>query len=197
MENAILLLEKRDFSAVASLGTARSLQAFRDNTLDIAARWNRSAAGVEEVLARSIGVSDSLRQELLHQRQTYRDHPLPWSFSRASTMEELRAIPPEQLYARWLEATYLPDQMVQVYREAGRELAPGDTHTRRRRVLGSVYETPVLAHVLYREWDAGNDSEAGALHTISAELTPAGWLLILDDASFGSAEIVIGQLPGE
>jgi hypothetical protein len=107
---------------------------------------------------------------------------LPGEFARVESLEELEALSPKELFARYLEARDPREQFEQARKAAGREL-PGAVVKQadaavqaQRTVIGSTVENDSTVYVVYRT-RLGNRpwEEPDRIAVTTVRRTPQGW----------------------
>lgn len=93
-------------------------------------------------------------------------------FAPAKTVDEVRALPDAELFARVMSST----------------LSLAGASLERQQVLGTVKEGADLAHVIVRSTAAMGDHRVSRVEAISLHHTPKGWRLVLTGELEGLAE---------
>jgi hypothetical protein len=103
-------------------------------------------------------------------------------FARTASLEELEALDPTELFARYLEARDPREQFERMASVTGTEMSPEVAEEARlvmrtrRAVIGSTTEDDSTVHVVYRTHGFGEgDDEPGQVMVLTARRTPQGW----------------------
>jgi hypothetical protein len=163
----------REFAALVD---DEALAELRRHQLAMAEGWERFPVGIEhDVGSMSDSGGTALDAEVaeLASQMSGMGNPALHLFRGVTTVEELRALEPAELLARFLEGSAPrpnPDDP---------EYQPPVS---RRTIIGEVAETPDLVHVVYRvHTDVGRHGHTDAVAVVPMHRTQHGWRLVLND----------------
>jgi len=151
--------EARQWSEFAALVHPDALTRFRSEQLETADVWEAHADEINAVRQRSPATLG-------------RGNPILGQFAGVKTLNELRALSPQMLLARFLEAR-------------SPKANPADPDYQppisTREIIGEVAETPDLVHVVYRvHTDVGRYGRTESVEVVPVKRSADGWRLMLN-----------------
>jgi hypothetical protein len=203
VERAFRAVAERRYHAIAECVDPTDLQNMYERAV---------ASGVHIEEAISYTADDFLRDQPdlpvavaeYYARQTSRNAAagsyLPYEYAHVEKLDDIQSLTPEELLARWIQAR---DPLYQLARQAlvrGRNLpsAVSELYSKYpivRTVIGSVLESPDIAHVVYRiRWS--DDDEGQPKVAVVCHL-PAGWRMHFHDDFLGQSNWGMSLEPDE
>ncbi len=186
---AFTAYEAKRWGDFAALVHPDALAEFRESELGSAQAWEQYAANPNE--DRDSTVPPAVSEYLKNMRAEMGGNPVLRQFAGVKSLEELRALSPQEFLARYLEATSpRPDTKDPDYHP------PIDT----REVIGEVRESQDLVHVVYRvSSDVGRYGRTESIEVIPVRRAANGWRIMLNtDLSFrGSIRGSVRMIKGD
>lgn len=175
---AFSALASQRWSDVAALVHPEALRQFRQEQLHFATEWHD--ARTQEPVGDSTDPR-AVREYLAKQwneAMSSRD-PETVGFARVKSLEELRALNPSEIFARWLEGHHPRPQ----------DYAGGVAPTWIRTVVGTIAETDSMAHVVYRvQVELGGRLAPAEMEVVTLRHIAGAWRIVLnDDLAFQGA----------
>jgi hypothetical protein len=152
--------EAKQWGEFATLVNSDALTYFRSEQLETADVWEAHSAEINEARQRSPTNPDP-------------GNPILRQFAGVKTLSELRALSPQMLLARYLEAR-------------SPKANPRDPDYQppitTREIIGEVTESPDLVHVVYRRrTDVGRYGRTESVEVIPVKRSADGWQLMLNN----------------
>lgn len=167
---AFSALASQRWSDVAALVHPEALRQFREEQLHFATEWHdaRTSEPVGDTASRAA------REYLARQwneAMSSRD-PETVGFARVKSLEELRALSPSEIFARWLEGHHPRPQ----------DYPGGVAPTWIRTVVGTIAETDSMAHVVYRvQVNRGGRLAPAEMEVVTLRHSAGAWRIVLND----------------
>ena len=155
VQAAFEALAARDYNGLASLCDPLSLRSFKQETLE--EYCGADDPGDEDLSANAIELTDEEYEDLIDLLDPVRH--MQEEFPFLETIDQLKSTGPAELFAMWMyarSAEYFLDRKKRRPWESSAEWdaahASGDRKTREPGyvIIGCVFDTPDIAHVLYR-----------------------------------------------
>ena len=159
VQSAFRAYEAKQWSEFAALVDADALSEFRSQQLGMAELWEAHSAELKESRQRT-------------QTNPERGNPLLRQFAGVKTLSELRALSPQTLLARYLEARSP---------RANPQDPDYQPPIATREIIGEVTESQDLVHVVYRvHTDVGRYGRTESVEVIPVKRSANGWQLMLN-----------------
>jgi hypothetical protein len=168
--------EAKQWSEFAALVHPDALTYFRSDQLEAADVWETHSAEMNEMRQRSATKADL-------------GNPILRQFAGVKTLNELRALSPQVLLARYLEARSP---------KANSRDPDYQPPIATREIIGEVTESPDLVHVVYRRrTDVGRYGRTESVEVIPVKRSADGWQLMLNKELSFSGFVSITVDPAE
>jgi hypothetical protein len=177
---AFSAFESKRWGDFAALVHPEALSEFRKQHLVIGEQWEQRPRMTELQSSSMPSAVAEYFVQMHDELSTRFGNPVLREFARVKSLQELKALLPQEFLARYLEAT-------------GPKADPDDPDYQppvaEREVIGDVTESTSLVHVVYRvRTDVGRYGRTERVEVVSVRRDTAGWRIMLNnDLSFNSS----------
>lgn len=178
---ALAAFDARDWRELLAYVDPAALRAIKQQAISVAESvGGRHPSTPAEIQAQQPGLPVAVAEWYAEQerRALAAEEPAGINSLGVSSIDELRALPDDEVFIRWLTATDVAERRRRMFAQLrGMDLdqaQPFPAPPARRRVIGHVIEDGT-AHVLYRDLDRGPGIQVESL-----TLTDRGWRLSAD-----------------